>query len=128
VIAIPGNRIKRRTRVTIASKSVDLPDASLKVLLHLMVAQRKGERVHKIDFGATEDQGFKGISTLRNELKPALGGFDIIDNDYHGNYSLVKDVRIGECAVDKLLEIGDRKISQLATELQRQAPLPTKKA
>lgn len=128
VLAIPGDRIKRRTCVTIASKSVDLPDASLKVLLHLMVAQRKGETVHKIDLGATADQGFKGISTLRNELKPALGGVDIIKNDYHGNYSLVDDVRIGECAVDKLLKIGDRTISRLATELQLQAPRSTKKA
>jgi DNA-binding response OmpR family regulator len=127
IIAIPGNRIKRRTRVIIASKSIDLPDASLKILLRLMVAQRKGERVHKIDFGATEDQGFKGISTLRNELKPAMGDADIIQNDYHGNYSLVGDVRIGECAIDKLLEIGDHKISELATELQDQAPRPTEK-
>jgi DNA-binding response OmpR family regulator len=127
MIAIPGNRIKRRTRVTVASKSVDLTTASLKILLRLMVAQRKGERVHKIDFGATEDQGFKGISTLRNELKPALGDVDIIHNDYHGNYSLVEDVRIGECAIDKLLEIDDHKISELAAELQRQAPRPTEK-
>ena len=121
MIAIPGDRIKRRTRVTIASKSVDLPDASLKVLLRLMRAQRKGKPVHKIDLGATAEQGFKGISTLRNELKPALGGVDIITNDYHGNYSLVDDVKIGECAVDKLLKIGDRTISQLATELRRRA-------
>jgi DNA-binding response OmpR family regulator len=127
VIAIPGDRIKRRTCVTIASKSVDLPNASLKVLLRLMVAQRKGEPVHKIDLGATADQGFKGISTLRNELKPALGGTDIIKNDYHGNYSLAEDVRIGECAVDKLLKIGDHTISQLATKLRLQSPHRTKK-
>jgi DNA-binding response OmpR family regulator len=127
VISIPGDRIKRRTRVRIASKSVNLPDASLKVLLRLMVAQRKGESVHKIDLGATADQGFKGISTLRNELKPALGGVDIIKNDYHGNYSFVKEVRIRECAVDKLVKIGDHTISQLAKQLRLQAPRPPKK-
>jgi FixJ family two-component response regulator len=127
VIAIPGDRIKRRTCVTIASTSVDLPDSSLKILLHLMVAQRKGEPVHKIDLGATAEQGFKGISTLRNELKPALGGVDIIKNDYHGNYSLVGDVRIGACAVDKLLKIGDQTISRLAKKLRIPAPRPTKK-
>lgn len=127
VIAIPGDRIKRRTCVTIASKSVELPNASLKVLLRLMVAQRKGEPVHKIDLGATADQGFKGISTLRNELKPALGSIDIIKNDYHGNYSLVDDVRVGECAVDKLLKIDDQTISQLAIQLRPQALRRAKK-
>jgi len=127
VIAIPGDRIKRRTCVTIASKSVNLADASLKVLLRLMVAQRKGDPVHKIDLGATADQGFKGVSTLRNELKPLLGQVDIIKNDYHGNYSLVDGVRIGECAVDKLLKIGDRTISHLAAELRLPVPRPTKK-
>jgi len=127
VIAIPGDRIKRRTCVTIASKPVELPDASLKVLLRLMVAQRRGESVHKIDLGAKEEQGFKGISTLRHELKPVLGGVDIIENDYHGNYSLVDQVRIGECAVEKLLKIGDSTISQLARGLRRQALRRSKK-
>jgi len=120
VIAIPGDRI--------ASKSVILPDASLKILLRLMVAHRKGDPVHKIDLGATADQGFKGISTLRNELKPVLGQVDIIKNDYHGNYRLADDVRIGQCAVDELLKIGDTTISALAKQLQHQVSHRTKKS
>lgn len=127
VIAIPGDRVKRRTCVTIASKSVALPDGSLKILLRLMVARRKGEQVHKIDLGATAEQGFKGVSTLRHELKPALGTIDIIENDYHGNYNLVDDVRVGECAVDKLIKIGDNTISQLAKQLRLHAPPRNKK-
>lgn len=127
VIAIPGDRIRRRTRVTIASKPVDLPDASLKVLLHLMVAQRNGAPVHKNDLGARAEQGFKGISILRNELKPVLAGVDIIKTDYHGNYSFEDNVTIGECAVDKLRNIGDKTISSLAAQLQHKAPDRTKK-
>ena len=122
IIAIPGDRIGRRTRVTIATKTVDLPDFTLKVLLHLMVAQRKGEPVNKRDMGATEDQGFKGISILRNELKPILGSTDIIKNHYHGDYSFEPGVTIGECAVAKLHEIGDKTISDLAKLLQNQVP------
>jgi len=118
VVAIPGDRIGRRTRVTIASKPVELTDNSLKVLLHLMVGKQKGDLVHKLDLGAAEDQGFKGISILRNELKGVLGNVDIIKNHYHGNYSLETNVIIGECAVDKLLEIGDKTISGLARQLQ----------
>jgi DNA-binding response OmpR family regulator len=119
VIAIPGEKNRRRTRITVAAKAVDLTDASIKVLLHLMLAQLKQTTVNKVDLGATADQGFKGISILRNELKPALGGIDIIKNHYHGNYSFTDVVTIGECAFDKLLDIGDATISALATELQR---------
>jgi DNA-binding response OmpR family regulator len=122
VIAIPGDRVGRRTRVTIGTKTIELPDFTLKVLLHLMVAQRKGEPVNKRDMGATEDQGFKSISVLRNSLKPILGSADIIENDCRGNYSFAPRVTIGECAVDKLLEIGDKTISDLAKLLQNQTP------
>ena len=127
VIAIPGNRIGRRTRVTIGTRALELPDFTLKVLLHLMVAHRKGKPVNKRDMGATDDQGFKGISILRNELKPILGTLDIIKSHYHGDYSFEPSVIIGECAVEKLCEIGDRTISGLAQLLQRQASgLPKK--
>jgi DNA-binding response OmpR family regulator len=128
VIAIPGDRIRRRTRVTIASKPVDVTDASLKVLLHLMVAQRKGVPVNKVDLGATADQGFKGISILRNEIKPVLVGVDIIKNHYHGDYRFDDNVTIGECAVDNLLKIGDNTISRLAAELQDQTSAPPKES
>jgi len=127
VLAIPGDRIGRRTRVSIAGKTVDLPDASLKVLLHLMVAQQNGAPVHKNDLGARAEQGFKGISILRNELKPVLAGGDIINNDYHGNYCFENNVTIGECAVDELHKIGDKTISSLAAQLQHKAPDRTKK-
>jgi DNA-binding response OmpR family regulator len=128
VIGIPGDRIGRRTRVTIASKPINLTDASLKVLLHLMVARQKEEPVHKVDLGATKEQGFKGISLLRNDLKPVLGDVDIIENDYHGNYSFVNSVTIGECAIEKLLKIEDKRILELAMHLQHQMPARTRKS
>jgi FixJ family two-component response regulator len=121
VIAIPGDRIRHRTRVRIASKTVDITDASLRILLRLMVGQQDGVPVHKVDLGARADQGFKGISNLRNELRQVLGSVEIIDNDYHGNYRFKKDVEIGACAVDKLLKIGDRTISDLAAQLRQPA-------
>jgi DNA-binding response OmpR family regulator len=121
VIAIPGDRIGRRTRVTIGTKTIELPDSALKVLLHLMVAQRRREPVNKRDMGAMEDQGYKGISRLRSELKPILGSVEIIKSHYHGNYSFESGVTIGESALDKLLEIGDKTISDLAKLLRDQA-------
>src|SRR5947209_7846392 len=38
VLAIPGDRVRRRTRVTLAGNPAELTDSSLKVLLHLMIA------------------------------------------------------------------------------------------
>ena len=117
LISVPGDRIKRRTRVMIGPTPVDLTDASLKVLLRLMVGLRNGTQVHKIDFGFTADQGFKGVSNLRNELKPVLAGANIIKNDHRGHYSFTDQVRIGESDSDNLLSIGDAKISDLAKQL-----------
>jgi DNA-binding response OmpR family regulator len=72
VLAIPGDRKRRRTRVMVGAKPIMLPNSSLTVLLHLMVARAADRDVHKRELGASDDQGFKGISLLRAELQPAL--------------------------------------------------------
>jgi DNA-binding response OmpR family regulator len=118
LLAIPGDRIRRRTRVIVGQKDLELTTGSLKILLHLLVAHREGKGVHKIDLGAGADQGCKGISVLREALKAALpAGVNIIDNDYHGTYSLTPNVVIGDCNANKLHAIGDREISDLADRL-----------
>jgi DNA-binding response OmpR family regulator len=129
VLAIPGDRERRRTRVTIGPTSLGLTDASLLVLLHLVVGKLAGERVHKTELGARNDQGFRGISVLRDALKPALGDADIIKNDHQGYYWLTEDVTIGDCDPDRLVEIGDARITALAERLrqhraQQPAPAP----
>ena len=86
-----------------------------------MVALRKETFANKVDLGANADQGFKGISILRNELKPVVGDTDIIKNHYHGNYGFVDGIRIGEGSLDKLLQVGDNSISALATQLWGQS-------
>ena len=120
ILSIPGDRDRRRTRVMVGSRATSLTDSSLKVLLHLMVAHAGGTGVHKRDLGASRDQGFKGISVLREALKPALPeGVDVIGNDHHGNYHLTNEVTIGICDAEKLASIGDSKITELARELRR---------
>ena len=119
VLAIPGDRIRgRRTRVTLGGNPAELTDTSLRILLHLMVARQKGEMANKVDMGATADQGFKGISNLCSELKPALDDVKIIENKYHGDYCLIDRVRIGECAFEKLRQIGNRAITTLVEQLE----------
>ena len=120
VLSISGERVRRRTRVLVGSKSVLLPDRSLKVLLHLMVAKEKGGSVHKTDLGASAESGFKGISVLDEALRPALGDdVGIIANDYQGNYRLEDRVSIAECNAAKLARLEDREITRLAQDLQR---------
>lgn len=128
VLAIPGDRIRRRTRVTVAGNPVELTDASLKILLHLMVARQKGGRANKVDMGASAEQGFKGISNLRTELKLALGSINIVESKYHGEYCLIDRVRIADCAFDKLLQIGDQAISTLVEELGKTSGLSSQES
>lgn len=123
VLAIPADRDRRRTKITFGGGSTHLTDASLRVLLHLVAGKLAGEKVHKTTLGARDDQGFRGISVLREALKPALGEHvDIIDNDHHGFYALVDDIEIGAIDCDRLAEIGDAKITSLAEELRRLRP------
>lgn len=128
VLAIPGDRVRRRTRVTVAGNPADLTDASLEVLLHLMVARQKGGMANKVDMGANADQGFKKISNLCTELRPALGDVKIVENRYHGDYCLIDRVRIGECAFDKLRQIENKAMSALVELLQGPLPRPVQKS
>ncbi len=122
VLAIPGDRIRgRRTRVTLGGNPADLTDTSLRILLNLMVARQKNGVANKVDMGGNVDQGFKGISNLCSELKPALDDVKIVENKYHGDYCLTDRVRIGECAFEKLRQIGDSAISTLVDQLQGSA-------
>lgn len=120
VLAIPGDHERRRTRILVGAKALGLTDASLRVLLHLVVGRVTGAKVHKTELGARADQGFRGISVLRDVLKPALEeGVDIIKNDHQGYYWLVDEVVIGDCDPDKLIELGDAKITALAEQLRQ---------
>jgi len=119
IFSFPGERVGRRNLVVIRGRRVKLTDGMLRILLQLVVAKLSDRAVHKIDLGAAEDQGFKRISELRKELERALGDdVDIIENDYQGHYGISVPIALGECDVDKLAEIGDRKISALAETLR----------
>jgi len=128
VVAIPGERIQRRTRVTVAGNPVELTDASLRILLSLILAHGKGTVTNKRDFGASQEQGFKGITNLRNELKLVLGDVNIVENKYHGDYCFVDGVSIGECAFDKLLQIGNHAITTLVEQLRGPSSGPAKES
>jgi DNA-binding response OmpR family regulator len=119
IISFPGERVGRRNLVVVRGRPIKLTDGMLRILLQLVVAKLSERAVHKIDLGATEDQGFKRISELRKELERALGDdVNIIDNDYQGNYGIAVPIALGECDLEKLAGIGDRKIAALAEQLR----------
>jgi DNA-binding response OmpR family regulator len=117
VIEIPGDRIRRRTRVTVGGNPVEITDASLRILLSLIVAHRKDTVANKADWGASAEQGFKGVSNLRNELKLVLGDVNIVESLYHGDYRFVNGVNIGKCAFDLLRRIENYAITTLVEQL-----------
>ncbi|MEA2343222.1 MAG: hypothetical protein QOF63_1391 [Thermoanaerobaculia bacterium] len=118
-IAIPGDRIGRRTLVMVGLTRVELTNAALKVLLHLIVSRQTGTAVNKAFLGASPEDGSKAVSRMLEQFRTALAGRHIIKNEYHGDYRFTEDVTIGQCAFDKLREIGDAEISQLVEQLQR---------
>jgi hypothetical protein len=128
VVAIPGERVGRRTRVTVGGNPVEVTDASLRILLNLMLAHSKATVANKRDMGATAEQGFKGVANLHSELKPVLGDVKIVENKYHGDYCFVKGVSIGECSFDKLLQIGNHAITTLVEQLRGLSSGPAKES
>jgi DNA-binding response OmpR family regulator len=122
VLSIPGDRVKRRTVVRLGTRAARLTDGSLKTLLRLVVGRFAEKPVHKRDLGANDDQGFRGISVLRDALKGALPeGVDIVENDHHGNYWLAKNVTLGDFNHAKIAEIGDQELTRLVREIERRA-------
>lgn len=117
VVTLSGERQKRRCRVVVNARAADLTEASFRLLLRLLVAHQSGKGVHKTELGATEDKGFKGISRLREELKPAVGTRVIVENDQHGTYRLVDEVVLDKCDVDAISRQGDSEIAGLASKL-----------
>jgi DNA-binding response OmpR family regulator len=123
VLAIPGFRSKQRTRVTLGARHADLPNATLRLLLALVVGKLEGRHVHKRDLGGRDDEGLKGPSDLRRDLRPALpDGVDgewIVVNEYHGMYHLAYEVTIGHCAIEALVAIDDAAITKLARQIEQ---------
>jgi DNA-binding response OmpR family regulator len=120
VLAIPGERTRRRTAISIGGRRVMLPDSVLKVLLHLVIAKLDGQRVHKVDLGGSAERGFKGISNLKQALQGSLPeGVDVTENDYQGNYQLSDRIAVGECNFANLRELDDAEITRLSDEVER---------
>jgi len=117
LLSIPGRREGRRTVVCVGSRETTLPDASLRVLLELVVGLLQGHAVHKNDMGGDDARGFKGISRLNEHMKPATGSQPITENEYGVGYRLADNVELGDIDYDALDRIGNAQIAALASRI-----------
>ena len=123
VLAIPGTRRKQRTRITLGTRHADLPNATLRLLLALIVGKLEGRHVHKTELGGRDDEGFKGTTDLRDDLRQALpdgrDGKWMVANEYFGMYHLADEITIGHCAIETLVAIDEPEITKLARQIER---------
>lgn len=120
-LSIPGEQDGRRVVVCLGQRRAKLTHRALKVLLHLVKARLSDSLVHKTDLGARSDQGFRGVSVLRDELAKAYDGDEkqLVTNDQRGSYGLAETVKIGHVDSEKLQRLGDQEITKLAREIRR---------
>lgn len=120
-LSIPGDREGRQTKVMLGARSALLADRHLRVLLHLIKGKVIGARVHN------QDMEFNGVggNRLPSEVNQAMKDTfpadieAIVENHYHGNYSLIDEVTIGEIAYDRLVAIDDETTTRLANEIRQ---------
>src|SRR5205807_1182224 len=88
---VTAKQVAKRTEIVLDEKSALLTNSSFLILLHLLVGRRKDEKgwVHKTTLGASSDQGWKGVSRLRDEVIAHLPKkTDLTENDKSGYYRL----------------------------------------
>lgn len=118
-LSIPGERVGRKTTVMLGARSASLADRHLRVLLHLIKGKLGGAHVHNLDMG------FDGVggNRLPSEVNQAMSATFptniavIVENHYHGDYSLIDGVTIGAVNDESLRQIGDAEITKLANEI-----------
>lgn len=121
-LEITGRQEGKRIEVKVGDRVVLLTNASFLMGMHLVAGRlRKAEGwVHKNDLGAKTEQGWKGISRLKEELAPHLPPkAEIAENDKSGSYRLHASIEIASIDTTSLASIGDARIEKLAAEIGR---------
>ena len=119
VLCVPADQRKRRFTVQVGNGEAALRPASLDLLLRLILGKLKGAPVHRTDLGWAKDQGFQGMTRLRNDLLPCgVAPDEVVVSLHHGNYKLADAVEIGACDFDRLRAIGGS-TARLAAEIEK---------
>jgi CheY-like chemotaxis protein len=121
-LEITGRQEGKRMEVMVGGKPALLTNASFLMLLNLVAGRLRSPEgwIHKNDLGAKAEQGWKGISRLKEELAPHLPPkAAIVENDQSGSYRLHAGIEIAGVDAARLDALGDARISKLAAEIGR---------
>jgi DNA-binding response OmpR family regulator len=119
-LALTGPEEGQRTRITIDGRPVSVRNGSFVLLLKLVVARVRGGEgwARKDDLGARPEQGWKGMSRLRADLRPHLPpGVAFDESDRRGHFRLTDSIALAEIDFDALLRHSDARVRQLARDL-----------
>jgi CheY-like chemotaxis protein len=120
-LAVSGRPVAKRTEILLDEKSALLTNSSFLIFMHLLVGRAKDDKgwVHKTTLGASSDQGWKGVSRLRDEVIAFLPKkTDLTENDKSGYYRINPEVVVERIDLAALEAHWDGRIRKLATELK----------
>lgn len=119
-LAITARQQGTRLEIILGGTSILLTSASFVLLMQLVVARLRDHDswVHKIDLGAKDEQGWKGMTRLKADLAPNLpAGVQMIENDGAGGYRLHSSVEIGPIDTRRFASIEVARIKKLVAEI-----------
>lgn len=116
-LSITGQQHGKRFEIRVGPTMLTLTYGSFVILLKLVVGKLKGGAgwVHKNELGARDDQGWKGMSRVKQELAQSGVRFE---NDGSGQYRLSEDVAIASVETDRLDALDDATLAKLATQIR----------
>lgn len=122
-LKVTSNQQGERIEVKIDDRSSFINRSAFEILLHLVAGRLRqcDGWVHRSDMGGTADQGWKGVSRLKEQLGPAMpNGLSFYENDTKGSYRLHPEVELAavDCAGLKPV-LGAGKAGELLTEITR---------
>jgi len=124
-MTLTGRLQGKRTVVTFAEKAVPLTANSYFLVLNLVAGRARAEAgwVHKNDLGAKAEQGWKGISRLKDELRGQLPQkLELVENDKSGSYRLNPAVTVAAIDFAGLATHWDSRVARLAAEVKKAKP------
>ncbi len=121
-LSVTARQVVKRTEILLDEKSALLTNSSFLILLHLLAGRAKDEKgwVHKTALGASSDQGWKGVSRLRDEVVALLPKkTDLTENDKSGYYRLNPEVSVERVDLKTLESHWDGRVRRVAAELTK---------
>jgi CheY-like chemotaxis protein len=121
-MTITGRQEEQRTVITIADRAVPLTASSFFLMMNLVAGRTRDEAgwVHKRDLGARTEQGYKGISRLKDEVRGHLPKkAEFVENNKSGSYRLNPAVSISEVDFRALEAHWDARVAKLAVEIRK---------